>query len=907
MKRKIFIFLTLLSVLTSCQNKDKGEAPTGFLNFQLVHHDPHTKGEPAQVDETDISDINILLYNPCGLLAYSYYSSNLSENITMAITDNSEFSIYAIANSGDLTSSKSVADEQSICSLQAHFDGPSSLSGTEKGIPMSAKIPLQRYQNGDIVQIELSRLLSKFRVKVDKTHLDPSVKTFDITQVRLRNVNKSVGYFQEGKASSTEDIIPVGECRQGTDILPIYTTGLDFYIPENMQGDLLPENTDQRSHIPPDGYKDLCTYIEFTVQYLSDKLYDEDLIYRYYLHDGRLLDNFDITRNTMYTCLTTFSGEGINEDSWRIDTSSLKKLVTSIEVIPNDLTFTGLGENLPLTAVVLPDDAENNSVSWHSDNPAIATVDKNGTVTSISDGVCTIYATANDGSCVTGKCKITVNSYIYPESIFVSPENINLYIGENALLTATVYPSEANNKSILWSSDDANTATVSPTGEVTAISEGVCKITATTQDKGLTAFATITVTDKSFSLEEIPILYPCYNTPYNIMYHSNPPGTPIFSLARRSGEECLTLEENRLTAFYNGGIRNGEIGRYTLTASMNGKESNRDIVVNIGNISIETAEKLRVGTQSRATVTHLAPSDAGYEWICSNIELATIDSDGTITPLKEGHATIMAKSITGAYSTSNIEILPAIRISANGDRLLNPDNSTTNIEGFPRSIVLTVDCEPSASIEWLVYDSNNQQVAFSDYFEISASNALKAKNNASGRYYLQAKTGDYMSNRIQVDVYLYLEYALSADFNSFDKGKDEVTGDYEILSQWSDLSWKMLNTHPEWVFNFTREPLFRIVMTNSYFGYNYLSGPSNEPEEISGMSQFSFKYNPANEPYPEKSIKDRIAPISHLKNQDGSITSTGTDGIALKMDNSGYFFIRQSPKWLNVTTNWKYE
>ena len=822
MIKTILIFLTLLSVLSSCQNEKRSESPTKLIKFKLVHHDPHTKGEPEELGETDICDINIFLYNAHGMLSHSYYSDNLPDNITMSINNNSDFSIYAIANCGDLTDSKSVINEQSICSLQAHFDSPSSLSNFKKGIPMSAKIPLHQYQDGDVVQLELSRLLSKFRVKVDKTNLDPSVKTFDITQVRLRNINKAVDYFQDSKATSAESIIPIGESRKGSDILPIYTSGLDFYIPENMQGDLLPENTDQRSHIPPDEYKDLCTYIEFTVKYLSDKMYDEDLIYRYYLHDGRLLDNFDILRNTMYTCTTTFTGEGINEDSWRIDTSSLKKLVTSIKILPDNLTFTELGKSHSLTSIVLPSDAEDNSVTWYSDNPSIATVDKDGTVTSISDGACTIHATAKDGSGITGTCRVIVNSYVYPERIIVTPEAIDMYIGENAIITATVYPSHANNKSLIWSSEDTNIATVSPSGEVTAISEGFCKITATTQDKGLTAVAAITVKDKSFTLEEIPILYPNYNSPYNIQYTSNPTGTPIFTLTKTFGEECLVLEDNTLTASYRGSNANGEIGRYILSASMNGKERKCEVVVNIGKITIETAGKMRVGTQNRAIVTHMSPSDADYEWVSGNMELAKIDSDGTITPLKEGHVAITAKSITGAYSISNIEILPAITISASGDKLLNSNNSTNAIEGFPCSIVLTTDCESNASIEWFAYDSDHQQITFSDFFEISSSNTLKAKNNASGRYYLQAKTGNYLSNKIQVDVYLYLEYVLSADFNSFDKGKDEVTGDYEILSQWSESSWETLNTHPEWVYNFTKEPLYKIVMTDNYFGYNYI-------------------------------------------------------------------------------------
>lgn len=50
----------------------------------------------------------------------------------------------------------------------------------------------------------------------------------------------------------------------------------------------------------------------------------------------------------------------------------------------------------------------NTAVTWKSSNTAVATVDQNGKVTSVTAGTATITATATDGSNVSGSCKVTV-------------------------------------------------------------------------------------------------------------------------------------------------------------------------------------------------------------------------------------------------------------------------------------------------------------------------------------------------------------------------------------------------------------------------------------------------------------------------------------------------------------------
>lgn len=67
-----------------------------------------------------------------------------------------------------------------------------------------------------------------------------------------------------------------------------------------------------------------------------------------------------------------------------------------------------VGESFALKATVSPSDADNKKVNWSSNNPAIATVDKDGNVKALKVGKCTITATTDDGN-FTADCEVTVS------------------------------------------------------------------------------------------------------------------------------------------------------------------------------------------------------------------------------------------------------------------------------------------------------------------------------------------------------------------------------------------------------------------------------------------------------------------------------------------------------------------
>ena len=65
-----------------------------------------------------------------------------------------------------------------------------------------------------------------------------------------------------------------------------------------------------------------------------------------------------------------------------------------------------VGTSVQLSATVLPEDADDKTLSWTSGNEAVATVDGSGLVSVIAEGTATITATANDGSGVAATCVV---------------------------------------------------------------------------------------------------------------------------------------------------------------------------------------------------------------------------------------------------------------------------------------------------------------------------------------------------------------------------------------------------------------------------------------------------------------------------------------------------------------------
>ena len=130
--------------------------------------------------------------------------------------------------------------------------------------------------------------------------------------------------------------------------------------------------------------------------------------------------------------------------------------VTAIHLDKDSLDLTE-GDEATLTATVEPADATDKTVTWASTDTKIATV-ANGKVTAVKEGTATITAKAGGK---TATCVVTVDKrFITVTSIELDKTSLELTEGDEAVLTATVKPDDATDKTVEWISSASSVATV---------------------------------------------------------------------------------------------------------------------------------------------------------------------------------------------------------------------------------------------------------------------------------------------------------------------------------------------------------------------------------------------------------------------------------------------------------------
>jgi len=146
--------------------------------------------------------------------------------------------------------------------------------------------------------------------------------------------------------------------------------------------------------------------------------------------------------------------------------------------------------------------------TWVSSNPSVATVDVNGKVTALGEGTATITCKANEE--YQAVCQITVNGIgeqeVLANVVTLNTSKKDLFIGDSFVLTASINPSNATDKTVNWSSSNPSVATVDANGKVTAKAKGITYITVTVANNPtITANCTISVKEKPVMVTSITL------------------------------------------------------------------------------------------------------------------------------------------------------------------------------------------------------------------------------------------------------------------------------------------------------------------------------------------------------------------------------------------------------------------
>ena len=161
--------------------------------------------------------------------------------------------------------------------------------------------------------------------------------------------------------------------------------------------------------------------------------------------------------------------------------------------LPQELSIVKT-ESMKLEYSILPLASDNQKLKWSSNATYIASVDEStGVITAHKVGDAVITATATDGSGISASTTIHVTPL--KVSQIEMPKEISLLRSLTKQIEVNIVPELADNKTLKWTSDNEDIATVTQEGVVKGLKVGNANITATATD-GSEVSATCKVTVK---------------------------------------------------------------------------------------------------------------------------------------------------------------------------------------------------------------------------------------------------------------------------------------------------------------------------------------------------------------------------------------------------------------------------
>lgn len=128
-----------------------------------------------------------------------------------------------------------------------------------------------------------------------------------------------------------------------------------------------------------------------------------------------------------------------NTYRWRdMNIKAIGSIAENITMGAAELTLE-VGSESQLQCTVLPETAENKTVTWNTTDANVVTVDEMGNLIAVSEGEAVVSATTNDGTNLVANCKIKVvgakatDINQFKDVIYV--ENTKAFIGKNATLS----------------------------------------------------------------------------------------------------------------------------------------------------------------------------------------------------------------------------------------------------------------------------------------------------------------------------------------------------------------------------------------------------------------------------------------------------------------------------------------
>ena len=419
------------------------------------------------------------------------------------------------------------------------------------------------------------------------------------------------------------------------------------------------------------------------------------------------------------------------------------------------------GTTYQVEAAVLPKNADNKKISYTSSNKTLVSVNANGLISAENIGTATITLKAEN---ISKTINVTVTSaYINVASIAVASgdENVSIVKGGTHQLSATVKPENATNKTLTYSSDPEDIASVDTNGLISAKKVGTASVTIHTANN-ITKTISVTVTSAYINVESIAVASGDENVSvvkggtHKLSATVKPENATNKTLTYSSDpEDIASVDTNGLISAKKVGTASVTIhaaNNITKTISVTVTEAEVPVTdiefdppLPAGPLELTIGQEYKFGAKAmpdNATNKNLkfTTSDSSTAWLCG-------DGNSSVKGEKEGTATVTIESESnpGVKKIVNLKIKPKPSIKINTSLALcefNGGNSTFAVETLNGKLNYTPEVVGGGA-KWLNIAGKDSTDETTDTVRLSVSENktvwertayIKFKDNSTNQY-----------------------------------------------------------------------------------------------------------------------------------------------------------------------------
>ncbi len=399
-----------------------------------------------------------------------------------------------------------------------------------------------------------------------------------------------------------------------------------------------------------------------------------------------------------------------------------------------------LGESTELSTIfdMIIDPLLDTRKFWYSSNPAVASVDSDGSVKSNSVGTTMITCRYPDGSEYYRIVKVVEKPL---EFSLKQPEN-ELNIGDEFKLRYEILPMNSTD-AVTWKSDNAAIATVDKNGVVTAAGQGTCTITAVTAS-GLEASVKVTCV--------VPAEAIVLSNETRSVYQGKEFNLTVEYTPSESKEKIVWTSSDPKVASVNSkgkvtGVSFGTATIYANTASGAAAYCNVNVIAKAEMLTLDVKKlTLNAGTEHKLNA-HILPSYSPETtetcvWSSTDEQVAVVDENGLVSAVGVGTCIINCKIDGELISKCQVTVrLPAESAEITADK--------TDIY-IGDVLVLKAKLTPENTTDTLEWSSDNNEVAY-----VTSKGSVKAKSRGTATITLKVTnevSGKYVTCQYKINV-----------------------------------------------------------------------------------------------------------------------------------------------------------